>query len=234
MYAFSENFTLPLSHDEVVHGKGSLLAKMPGDDWQQFANLRLLFAYMWGQPGKKLLFMGGELAVRREWAHDLELEWFVLKHPYHLGVQRWVRDLNRLYRGNAALHEHDFDPQGFEWVSCRNDGKSILSFLRKGGPETKPLLAVYNFSSRAVHDHRVGAPLGGSWKEKLNSDSEHYGGSGQGNLGGVTAEETPADGLPYSLSLTVPPLAALFLAPGRKPRPRARSSSNAKKRPNRS
>jgi len=216
MYAFSENFVLPFSHDEVVHGKGSLLAKMPGDEWQQFANLRLLLGYLWGQPGKKLLFMGGELGVRREWAHDSELEWFVLDYPYHRGVQSWVRDLNRLYRKNPALHEGDSQPSGFEWVSCQNDGKSVLSFLRKGDLKTKPLLAVYNFSTRVYHDYRVGVPLGGRWQEKLNSDSEHYGGSGQGNLGGVDAEELEADGHPHSLSLTVPALAALFFTPGKK------------------
>jgi 1,4-alpha-glucan branching enzyme len=212
MYAFSENFVLPFSHDEVVHGKGSLLAKMPGDEWQQFANLRLLFGYMWGQPGKKLLFMGGELGVRREWSHDLELEWFVLDHPFHQGIQRFVHDLNRIYRDEPVLHVGDCDPTGFEWVNCENHGKSVLSFLRKGGPETKPLLAVYNFSTRVYHGFRVGVPLAGRWEEKLNSDSEHYGGSGQGNLGGVDAEETPADGHPYSLSLTLPALAAVFFA----------------------
>jgi 1,4-alpha-glucan branching enzyme len=220
MYAFSENFTLPFSHDEVVHGKGSLLAKMPGDEWQQFANLRLLFGYMWGQPGKKLLFMGDELGLRREWSHDLELEWFVLEYPNHQGVQSWVRDLNRLYRDNPALHTGDCASSGFEWVSCQNNGKSVLSFLRKGDPETKPVLAVYNFSSRVYHDYRVGVPLAGRWQEKLNSDSEHYGGSGQGNLGGVDAEELPADERPYSISLTLPALAALFFTPGKKRRPR--------------
>jgi 1,4-alpha-glucan branching enzyme len=218
MYAFSENFTLPLSHDEVVHGKGSLLAKMPGDEWQQFANLRLLFGYMWGQPGKKLLFMGGELGVRREWSHDLELEWFVLDHPYHRGIQSWVRDLNRLYRDEPALHALDCEPAGFQWVNCENHGKSVLSFLRRGGPETKPLLAVYNFSTNVYHGFRVGVPLEDRWQEKLNSDSEHYGGSGQGNLGGMDAEDVPADGHPYSLSLTLPALAAVFFAPGAKDR----------------
>ncbi len=231
MYAFSENFTLPLSHDEVVHGKGSLLNKMPGDEWQQFANLRLLYGYMWGQPGKKLLFMGGELGVRREWSHDLELEWFVLEYPYHQGVQSWVRDLNRLYRDNPALHVGDTSSSGFEWVNCQNDGKSVLSFLRKGGPETKPLLAVYNFSTRVHHDYRVGVPLRERWEEKLNSDSEHYGGSGQGNLGGADAEETPADEQPFSVSLTIPALAALFFTPG-PPKPRPHKKSQKKKTKN--
>jgi 1,4-alpha-glucan branching enzyme len=228
MYAFSENFVLPFSHDEVVHGKGSLLAKMPGDEWQQFANLRLLLGYLWGQPGKKLLFMGGELGVRREWAHDSELEWFVLDYPNHKGVQSWVRDLNRLYRKNPALHEGDCQPSGFEWVNCQNDGKSVLSFLRKGGPGTKPVLTVYNFSTRVHHDYRVGVPLGGRWLEKLNSDSEHYGGSGQGNLGGVDAEEIASDGHPHSLSLTVPALAALFLTPGKKSPPTRRKTPKRK------
>src|SRR3990172_10441582 len=171
LYAYTENFVLPLSHDEVVHGKGSLLAKMPGDEWQKFANLRLLYGYMWGQPGKKLLFMGGEFGVRREWSHDLELEWFVTGYSYHQGVQSWLRDLNRLYCDNPALHVGDSSPSGFEWVNCQNNGKSVLSFLRKGDPETKPLLAVYNFSTRVYHDYRVGVPLGGRWEEKLNSDS---------------------------------------------------------------
>jgi 1,4-alpha-glucan branching enzyme len=213
MYAFSENFILPFSHDEVVHGKGSLLAKMPGDEWQQFANLRLLLGYLFGQPGKKLLFMGAELGVRREWAHDLELEWFVLRYPYHRGMQSWVRDLNELYRSNPSLHAGDFSPAGFEWVNCENKGKSVLSFLRKGGPETRPLLAVYNFSAKVYHDYRVGVPVSGRWEEKLNSDSEHYGGSGQGNLGGVETEEAPLDEQPFSVSLTIPALSALFFTP---------------------
>jgi 1,4-alpha-glucan branching enzyme len=228
MYAFSENFVLPFSHDEVVHGKGSLLTKMPGDDWQQFANLRLLLGYMWGQPGKKLLFMGGELGVRREWEHDSEIEWFALDHPSHRGVQRWVRDLNRLYRDLAALHTLDCEPEGFQWVNCQNTGKSVLSFLRKGGPETKPVLAVYNFSARVYHHYRVGVPLKGRWEEKLNSDSEHYGGSGQGNLGGVDAEEIEADQQPYSVLLTIPALAALFFHPGNKRRPPKPSKKKSK------
>jgi 1,4-alpha-glucan branching enzyme len=229
MYAFSENFVLPLSHDEVVHLKGSLLAKMPGDEWQRFANLRLLFGYMWGQPGKKLLFMGGEIAVRREWAHDDELEWLVLDEPLHAGVKRWVRDLNRLYRQRPELHERDFDAKGFEWVNCQNTGKSVLAFLRKGIDEARPILAVYNFSTRVYHDHRVGVPLHCRWEEKLNSDSEHYGGSGQGNLGAVAAERTPADEHPFSISLTLPALAALFLVPS--PRSRRSPRSGKPRRP---
>ena len=147
MYAFSENFVLPLSHDEVVHGKGSLLAKMPGDGDEQFANLRLLFGYMWGQPGKKLLFMGGEIGQRREWSHDDALEWFVLDHPSHHGIQHWVRDLNSLRREEKALHEGDFEPGGFEWINCDNDGTNVLSFLRKSVSGARPVLAIYNFGS---------------------------------------------------------------------------------------
>ena len=213
MYAFSENFVLPLSHDEVVHGEGSLLAKMPGDGDEQFANLRLLFGYMWGQPGKKLLFMGGEIGQRREWSHDDALEWFVLDHPSHRGIQHWVRDLNSLRREEKALHEGDFEPGGFEWINCDNDGTNVLSFLRKSVPGARPVLAIYNFGSETHHDYRVGVPTSGRWEEKLNSDSEHYGGNGEGNLGGVDAELVPTDGHESSLVLTLPALSALFLTP---------------------
>jgi len=210
-YAFSENFMLPLSHDEVVHGKGSLLTKMPGDDdWEQFANLRLLYAYMWGQPGKKLLFMGGEIGQRPEWDHDQALEWFVLDEPLHKGIQDWVRDLNRFYKSEAASHEKDFAADGFEWVNCRNTGTNVLSFLRKGKKNTRPLLLVYNFSTELYRDFRVGVPIVGRWDELLNSDSDHYGGRGEGNLGGADAEDVPCDEHPYSLSLTLPALGALF------------------------
>lgn len=211
MYAFSENFTLPLSHDEVVHGKGSLLTKMPGeDDWEQFANLRLLYAYMWGQPGKKLLFMGGELGQRPEWDHDQSLEWFVLDEPLHKGIQNWVRDLNRFYKSEAASHEKDFAADGFEWVNCQNTGTNVLSFLRKGEKNARPLLLVYNFGTRVHRDFRIGVPVEGRWEELLNSDSDHYGGRGEGNLGGADTENISCDEHPYSLSLTLPALGALF------------------------
>ena len=211
MYAFSENFTLPLSHDEVVHGKGSLLTKMPGeDDWEQFANLRLLYAYMWGQPGKKLLFMGGELGQRPEWDHDQSLEWFVLDEPLHKGIQNWVRDLNRFYKSEAASHEKDFAADGFEWVNCQNTGTNVLSFLRKGEKDARPLLLVYNFGTRVHRDFRIGVPVEGRWEELLNSDSDHYGGCGEGNLGGADTENISCDEHPYSLSLTLPALGALF------------------------
>ncbi|MET0164602.1 MAG: 1,4-alpha-glucan branching protein GlgB [Vicinamibacterales bacterium] len=211
-YAFFENFVLPLSHDEVVHGKGSLISKMPGDTWQQFANLRLLFGYMWGHPGKKLLFMGGELGQRREWTHDGALEWWVLRYGEHAGVQRWVADLNALYRREPALHEIDFDAAGFEWVDCHDADASVLSFLRhaRSGP---PVLVVCNFTPVPRTNYAVGVPEGGYWSELLNSNAVAYGGSGIGNLGGVEAAPASAHGRFHSLALTVPPLAALFLKP---------------------
>ena len=211
-YAFFENFVLALSHDEVVYGKGSLIGKMPGDSWQQFANLRLLFGYMWGHPGKKLVFMGGEFGQRREWTHEGALEWWVLQYPEHAGMQRWVRDLNALYRGESALHEVDFDAAGFEWVDCHDAEKSVLSFLRRprAGP---PVLVVCNFTPVPRANYVVGVPEGGYWRELLNSDAEHYGGSGSGNLGGVEAAPVPAHGRFHSLSLTLPPLSAVYLKP---------------------
>ncbi len=220
MYAFSENFVVPLSHDEVVHGKGSLLTKMPGREWQQFANLRLLFGYMWGQPGKKLLFMGGDLAQRSEWDHDQALEWHVLEHPDHRGVQRWVRDLNTFYRAQVSLHGTDFESTGFEWIDCENHGRSVLSFVRTGGVEHSPVVAVYNFSDETRQDYRVGVPRDGRWEEKLNSDSEYYGGRGGGNLGTVDTEAVRHDGHEHSIVLMLPALSALFLTPAPKTRPR--------------
>ena len=210
IYAFHENFVLPLSHDEVVHGKGSLLGKMPGDDWQKFANLRLLLAYMWAQPGKKLLFMGGEIGQWREWHHDESLDWHLLAYPPHEGVRRLVEDLNRLYRGEPALHQLDCDPGGFEWVDCNDSQASSLTFLRKArtGP---PLLVACNFTPVPRVGYAVGVPTGGWWRELLNSDGHEYGGSGMGNGGGVSAAEVSAHGRPFSLSLTLPPLAAVFL-----------------------
>ncbi len=211
-YAFFENFVLALSHDEVVYGKGSLIGKMPGDTWQQFANLRLLFGYMWGHPGKKLVFMGGEFGQRREWTHEGALEWWVLQYPEHAGVQRWVADLNKLYREEPALHEVDFDAAGFEWIDCHDAEKSVLSFLRRprAGP---PVLAVCNFTPVPRENYIIGVPQGGYWRELLNSDAMHYGGSGIGNLGGAEAAPAPAHGRFHSLSLTLPPLSAIFLKP---------------------
>ncbi len=207
-YAFSENFVLPLSHDEVVYGKGSLISKMPGDDWQKFANLRLLFGYMYGHPGKKLLFMGGEFGQWSEWHHEKSLDWHLLDYPPHKGVQRWVRDLNRLYRSEAALHELDFS--GFEWIDLQDWEQNIISFLRKGRNPDELILVVCNFTPVPRLNYRVGASRGGLWKEVLNSDAEIYGGSGHGNFGGVEASPTPFHGRPYSLSLTLPPLGVIF------------------------
>ena len=214
LYGFTENFVLPLSHDEVVHGKGSLVGKMPGDDWQKFANLRLLFGYMYAQPGKKLLFMGGEFGQWQEWAHDTSLDWNLLNWPNHRGAQTWVEALNRLYRSDRALHELDNDPAGFEWVDCNDGAASVLSFLRKGSAPGDVILVVCNFTPVPRLGYKVGVPSGGYWRELVNSDAKEYGGSGMGNFGGVTAEAASAHGRPYSLTLTLPPLAAVFLKRG--------------------
>ncbi|MFC7334365.1 1,4-alpha-glucan branching protein GlgB [Rhodocista pekingensis] len=210
IYAFSENFVLPLSHDEVVHGKGSLLNKMPGDRWRKFANLRAYFAFMWTHPGKKLLFMGGEFAQEREWSHDRGLDWFLLSLPDHEGVQRLIRDLNHLYRELPALHRLDCDPAGFEWLEANDSETSVLAFLRKDD-EGRMTATVCNFTPLPRHGYRLGVPAEGWWAERLNTDAERYGGSNVGNGGGVRTEEVPAHGRPYSLSLTLPPLGTVVL-----------------------
>jgi len=215
IYAFSENFVLPLSHDEVVHGKGSLLAKMPGDRWQQLANLRALYAYMWAHPGKKLLFMGGELAQEAEWNHDRSLDWHLLDQPGHAGVQRLVRDLNAIYRAEPALYEVDFEPHGFRWLDANDGARNILAFVRLSADGGRALVCICNLSPLPRLHYRAGLPFGGHWSELLNSDSEHYGGSNMGNYGGVEAEENPWQGQPFSAELTLPPLAAVWLAPAR-------------------
>ncbi|MGH8150702.1 MAG: 1,4-alpha-glucan branching protein GlgB [Steroidobacteraceae bacterium] len=212
-YAFSENFVLPLSHDEVTQGKGSLLGRMHGDEWQQFANLRLLYGYMWGHPGKKLLFMGSEFGQRREWQHEESLEWHVLQYPLHRGVQSWVRDLNHYYRDTPALHELDFSAAGFEWIDCSDAESSVVAFLRKPQARGNEVLVVLNFTPIVREHYRVGVPRGGFWRERLNSDACEYGGSGQGNLGGVEAAPVAAHGRPYSVTLRLPPLGALYLEP---------------------
>ncbi|HEX3333230.1 MAG TPA: 1,4-alpha-glucan branching protein GlgB [Acidimicrobiales bacterium] len=212
VYAFSENFILPLSHDEVVHGKRSLLAKMPGDDWQRFANLRLLYSYQYALPGKKLLFMGDEVAQRREWDHEGEVAWDLLALPPHAGIVSLVRDLNGLYRRSAALHELDCDPRGFEWTQPSDADASLLSFLRYSS-DGSPLLVVCNFTPVVRHNVPAGVPSGGFWEELLNSDGSEYGGSGVGNLGGVASHPLPNHALPHSLTLTLPPLSCLFFAP---------------------
>jgi len=213
LYGFTENFVLPLSHDEVVHGKGSLLNKMPGDEWQKFANLRLLFAYMFAQPGKKLLFMGGEFGQSREWSHDRALDWELLQYPVHRGAQKWVRDLNHLYRSQSALHEQELEPHGFEWVDCNDGPRSIISLLRRGKNPNDMVLVACNFTPVPREHYRVGVPVGGWWKELLNSDGAEYAGSGMGNGGGVMAEHKAQHGRPFSLKLTLPPLAAVFFRP---------------------
>jgi 1,4-alpha-glucan branching enzyme len=213
LYGFTENFVLPLSHDEVVHGKGSLIGKMPGDEWQRFANLRLLFAYMYAQPGKKLLFMGGEFGQVREWGHDTSLEWHVLQYPVHRGVQAWMEQLNRVYREQPALHQLDNEPSGFEWIDCNDANTSVISLLRKAQNPRDSIIVVCNFTPLARMGYRVGAPSGGYWRELLNSDSADYGGSNLGNGGGRMAEATPTHGRPFSLNLNLPPLGAIFLKP---------------------
>ena len=212
LYAFTENFVLPLSHDEVVHGKRSLLEKMPGDDWRKFANLRLLLASMYAQPGKKLLFMGGEFGQRDEWTHDRSLDWHLVQYPPHQGLQRCVTDLNRLYRDEPALHDLDNQAAGFEWIDCHDADSSVVAFLRNAAdPRHGTLLVVCNFTPVVRQGYLVGVPYPGFWREILNSDAAIYGGSGCGNLGGLQAGSAGAHGRPYSLSLTLPPLAALFL-----------------------
>jgi 1,4-alpha-glucan branching enzyme len=211
MYAFNENFVLSLSHDEVVHGKGSLASKMPGDSWQKLANLRALLGYMYGQPGKKLLFMGGELGQWSEWNHDSSLDWHLLDQPQHAGLQRWVADLNNLYRDQLALHQIDFQAAGFEWVDANDWEQSVISFMRHDRARQESVLVIANFTPVVREGYRVGVPERGEWRELLNSDAEVYGGSGVGNMGGVQARPIPYHGRPYSLSLMLPPLGVLFL-----------------------
>ena len=214
VYAFHENFALPLSHDEVVHGKGSLYQKMPGDAWQKAANLRAFYGFMYGHPGKKLLFMGGEFGQTREWSHDRSLDWHLLDAgPFHLGLQRLVRDLNGVYRRERALHEVDFEPAGFEWVDCNDWQSSVVAFLRRARDPGDVVLVVSNFTPVVRSDYRVGVPRSGRWRELVNTDADAYGGSGQGNAGGVWAEPKAWHGRPHSLLLTLPPLSTVILKP---------------------
>ena len=212
VYAFSERFVLPLSHDEVVYGKGSLIRKMPGDEWQKFANLRAYFGFMWAYPGKKLLFMGGEFAQDREWNHDIGLDWHLLDDPKHRGVQSLVRDLNAAYRDTPALHHGDNDGAGFRWVLVDDAQDSVFAWARLGGGP--PVLAVCNFTPVPRHGFRLGVPQGGHWAEIANTDAGTYGGSNVGNMGGVEADEQPAHGFSHSVALTLPPLATLILRAG--------------------
>ncbi|HUZ01171.1 MAG TPA: 1,4-alpha-glucan branching protein GlgB [Thermomicrobiaceae bacterium] len=210
MYSFSENFVLPLSHDEVVHGKGSLLTKMPGDDWQKFANLRLLFACMWSQPGKKLLFMGGEIGQRQEWNHDWSIQWELLRYPAHEGVLRCVRDLNRLYRAEPALHELDFDPAGFQWIDANDAEQSTMAYVRWSRERTSGIVCCFNFTPVPRFNFRLGVPKAGFYREILNTDAEEYGGSGLGNYGGLETNPISSHGHQQALTVTLPPLAAVF------------------------
>jgi 1,4-alpha-glucan branching enzyme len=209
MYAFSENFVLPLSHDEVVYGKGSLIRKMPGDDWQRFANLRAYYGFMFGNPGKKLMFMGCEFGQEREWNHDHSLDWHLLEQKKYAGIQTLVRDLNKLYRALPALHQLDCDQSGFEWVVTDDAGGNVFAWIRKGNDARARCLMVVNFSPNVYYNYRVRVPFSGKWREVLNSDSTLYGGSNVGNAGEVQTLDGPVP----ELSLTVPPLAAIFLVP---------------------
>jgi 1,4-alpha-glucan branching enzyme len=211
MYAYSENFILPISHDEVVHGKGSLLRKMPGDRWQQLANLRALLAYMWSHPGKQLLFMGSEMAQESEWSESRGLDWWLLDLPDHRGVHDLVRDLNRAYREHPALWSRDSDPEGFQWIDANDAANNTFSFVRWAS-DGSAVAVVANFAGVPHEGYRVGLPMAGTWTEILNTDGSNYGGSGVGNLGAATATDLPWHGLPASAELRVPPLGTLWLA----------------------
>jgi 1,4-alpha-glucan branching enzyme len=210
VYAHHENFVLPLSHDEVVHGKGSLLARMPGDDWSKLANLRLLYGYMFAVPGKKLLFMGGEFGQWAEWRHDSSLDWHLAGEPRHAGLMRLVADLNRVYAAERALHELDCASGGFEWIDAGDAENSVLSFARKSAEGVESIAAVFNFTPVQRSGYRIGVPAGGYWREVLNTDATLYGGSGAGNLGGVESEAAPSHGRSHSVSMVLPPLSAVY------------------------
>ncbi|MFA6378982.1 MAG: 1,4-alpha-glucan branching enzyme, partial [Candidatus Omnitrophota bacterium] len=211
LYTFTENFVLSFSHDEVVHGKGSLLNRMPGDDWQKFANLRLLLGYMYAHPGKKLVFMGCEIGQRSEWNHDQSLDWHLLQYVPHQGIQKWMQDLNTLYKKEPSLFLHDFQPSGFQWIDGGDWQKSIIVFMRQGDLAEEKIVIICNFTPETRFGYRLGVPAQGYWKELLNSDGKEYGGSGQGNSGGRSTEPVKSHGFPQSLSLTLPPLGILFL-----------------------
>jgi 1,4-alpha-glucan branching enzyme len=211
-YAFSENFILPLSHDEVVHGKGSMIERMPGDDWQSFANLRLYYAFMYTHPGKKLLFMGGEFAQRREWDHDASLDWHLLDAPAHAGIQHLVRDLNSFYKSTPALYENDCNSAGFDWIDCSDNQQSVIAFIRRGKENSGLVVAVCNMTPIVRYDYRIGVPQSGCYQERLNTDSEIYGGSGKGNFGKIQSDQITKHGLKHSLNLVLPPLSTLVLS----------------------
>jgi 1,4-alpha-glucan branching enzyme len=212
LYAFSENFVLPLSHDEVVHGKGSLLGKMPGDRWQQFANLRSLYGWMWAHPGKKLLFMGGEIAQEREWSHDRSVDWHLLNLPEHAGVQALIATLNELFRREPALHERDEQADGFRWIDASDVDNNVLSFMRVPAGNDRPVVCIANLSPVVREHYRIGLPCGGVWEELVNTDDVSFGGSGVRN-GAVTAEDATWQGLPYSAEFVLPPLGVCWFSP---------------------
>jgi 1,4-alpha-glucan branching enzyme len=213
IYAFTENFILPFSHDEVVHGKRSLLDKMPGDVWQKCASLRLLYAFMYGHPGKKLLFMGSEFGQWREWNHDTSLDWHLLAEPPHRGIHRLVRDLNEMYRREPALHQVDFDPSGFAWIDCTDNENSVISFVRRGRDAQDHVVVVCNFTPVPRRGYRVGVPAAAYYREVMNTDASVYGGSDVGNAGGTSTEPIPSHGHGQSLLLELPPLGCLMLKP---------------------
>jgi 1,4-alpha-glucan branching enzyme len=214
MYAYSERYVLALSHDEVVYGKGSLLGRMPGDEWQKFANLRLLFAYMLATPGKKLIFMGGEFGQHNEWNHDSSLDWHQASTPLGQGMMHLLRELNRVYTENPALYQRDHDPDGFDWIDANDSRQSTLSFIRRSADPDECIVGIFNFTPEPRHDFRIGVDAAGFWHELINTDARVYGGSGLGNQGGVQAERISSHGRPFSLNLTLPPLGALFLSRG--------------------
>ena len=211
LYAFTENFVLPISHDEVVHGKGSVIGRMPGDEWQRFANARAYYGFMWGHPGKKLLFMGQEFGQTNEWNFDEPLPWWLLDHKPHQGMKALIGDLNALYRGTPALHARDCEAEGFAWIVVDDEAQSVIAFLRKGGEGDKPMAVVSNFTPHGRDGYRIGLPLAGRWREALNTDATRYGGANVGNLGGIVAQAKPLHGFPASATIVVPPLATVFL-----------------------
>jgi 1,4-alpha-glucan branching enzyme len=215
MYAFSENFILPLSHDEVVHGKGSLVSKMPGDSWQKLANLRSLYAYLWAHPGKKLLFMGGELAPNEEWSEVRSLDWGLLEYPEHEGMHALVRELNRIYRSEPALWELDHTHEGFRWLELNDAAANVLAFARFSIDGERCLVCVCNFAPLPRERYRIGMPQPGRWREVLSTDSSHFGGTNWGNMGGVEAEGVPWHEQPFSAEVTLPPLGVVWLVPER-------------------
>jgi 1,4-alpha-glucan branching enzyme len=211
LYAYSENFILPFSHDEVVHGKGSMIGRMPGDVWQKHANLRTLYGFMFGHPGKKLMFMGAELAQWREWSHDRSLDWHLLEDPAHRGVQQLVKNLNAIYAREPALYQQDFDPAGFRWIDCNDNENSVVSFIRYARDPRDFIVMILNFTPVPRHNYRIGVPAPGYYRELLNTDAAEYGGSNVGNAGGVHTEPVASHGHAQSVRLLLPPLACLFL-----------------------